>query len=122
MKYAWLLILFACNSSSDKMVVNKQFHSSFVDSISRTVDSITNAMADFKEVANFAIDAKAQIKELEERKALTQAQVQNEPVYLSMMRSEDYKPTDDKDKEIYRLTQKIRDYEREISKLKNRLF
>jgi len=122
MKYICLLILISCNSSSDKKMIDKVTHSSFVDSVSKIVDSINTAMDDFKEVANFAIDAKAQIKDLEERKALTQAQVENEPTYLSMMRSEDYKPVDDKDKEIYRLTQKIKEYEREIAKLKNRLF
>jgi len=122
MKYIWLLILISCNSSSDKMIVNKQVHSSFIDSVSKVVDSFSMAVADFKEVADFAKGAQARIKELENKKQFVESQVQNEPVYLSMMKSEDYKPTDDKDKEIYRLTQKIREYEREISKLKNRLF
>ncbi len=122
MKYICLLILVACNSSSDRKIVNKENHSSFIDSVSKVVDSFSVAVADFKEVADFAKDAQARIKELESKKQDAESQVKNEPVYMAMMRSDDYKPTDDKDKEIYRLTQKIKDYEREIAKLKNRLF
>jgi len=121
-KYLPILLLWACNSSSEKaneIIVSDQ---PINDSLSLIVDSLKEWTEDISSVSSYAIKAQARIKDLEERKALTQAQVENEPVYLSMMRSEDYKPVDDKDKEIYRLTQKIREYEREIAKLKNRLF
>jgi len=121
-KYLPILLLWACNSSSEKANEIIVSDKPLTDSISLIVDSLKEWTEDISSVSGYAIKAQARIKELEERKALTQAQVEHEPVYLSMMRSEDYKPTDDKDKEIYRLTQKIKDYEREIAKLKNRLF
>jgi len=119
-KYFPVLLLFvACNSSSEKaspIVVSNQ---PVNDSLSLIVDSLKEWTEDISSVSSYAIKAQARIKELEQKKEDAQSQI--EPVYLAM-RSEDYKPTDDKDKEIYRLTQKIREYEREISKLKNRLF
>jgi len=121
-KYLPILLLWACNSSSEKaseIIVSDQ---PINDSLSLIVDSLKEWTEDISSVSSYAIKAQARIKDLEERKALTQAQVENEPVYLSMMKYEDYKPVDDKDKEIYRLTQKIKEYEREIAKLKNRLF
>ena len=122
-KYLPILLLFvACNSSYEKANPITVSDKPLTDSISLIVDSLKEWTEDISSVSSYAIYAQAKIKQLEERKALTQAQVQNEPVYLSMMRSEDYKPVDDKDKEIYRLTQKIKEYEREIAKLKNRLF
>jgi len=122
-KYLPILLLFvACNSSYEKATPITVSDKPLTDSISLIVDSLKEWTEDISSVSSYAINAQARIKELEERKALTQAQVEHEPFYLSMMKSEDYKPTDDKDKEIYRLTQKIREYEREISKLKNRLF
>ena len=122
-KYLPILLLFvACNSSYEKANPITVSDKPLTDSISLIVDSLKEWTEDISSVSSYAIKAQARIKDLEERKALTQAQVENEPTYLSMMRSEDYKPVDDKDKEIYRLTQKIREYEREIAKLKNRLF
>ena len=117
-----LLVFVACNSSSEKASPVAVNNKPLTDSISLIVDSLKEWTEDISSVSNYAIKAQARIKQLEERKSIVESQVQNEPVYLAMMRSEDYKPTDDKDKEIYRLTQKIKDYEREISKLKNRLF
>src|SRR6188768_4327819 len=117
-----VLIITSCNSSSEKANPITVSDRPINDSLSIIVDSLKEWTEDISSVSSYAIKAQARIKDLEERKALTQAQVENEPVYLSMMRSEDYKPVDDKDKEIYRLTQKIKEYEREIAKLKNRLF
>jgi hypothetical protein len=80
MKYIWVLIIVSCNSSSDKRIFNKEVHSSFIDSISKVVDSVGIAVADFKEVADFAKDAQARIKELESKKQDAESQVKNEPV------------------------------------------
>jgi hypothetical protein len=116
------IIYFSCNYTNKKQAISKQvIRGSFVDSISKTFDSFKVAIADFKEVSDFAKDAQAQIKDLEQKKSIVQAQLQSEPVYMAIQ-SEDYKPSDDKDKRIYELTQKVREYEREIAKLKNRLF
>ena len=120
MKYIWLLIFVACNSSSNKKIANVQAnHSSFVDSISRVVDSFSVSVADFKEVADFAINAQAKIKDLENKKQVAEVELKEIPVYTDMLQ---YTPSDEKDKRIYELTQKVREYEREIAVLKNRLF
>jgi hypothetical protein len=123
MKYICLLIFISCNySNHDKVINNKQVvHSSFVDSFSKTVDSIKIALADFKEVSDFAKEAQARILMLESKKKAIEVQIGEQPTYMAVQ-PEDYKPSDDKDKEINRLRQQVRDYEREIAKLKNRLF
>ena len=121
-KYLPILLFVACNSSYEKANPITVSDKPLTDSISLIVDSLKEWTEDISSVSSYAIKAQARIKDLEERKALTQAQVENEPTYLSMMKYEDYKPVDDKDKEIYRLTQKIKEYEREIAVLKNRLF
>ncbi len=122
MKYIILLIFISCNSSSYKKIVNKEnVRSSFVDSISKTLDSFKLAVEDFKEVSDYAKEAQARIRVLESKKKAVEAQIGEQPTFMAM-RAEDYKPSDDKDKEINRLRQQVRDYEREIAKLKNRLF
>ncbi len=122
MKYFCLLIFIACNSSSYNKIAKKEsIHSSFVDSISKTLDSFSLAVADFKEVSDYAKEAQARIKQLENKKQTAEIELKEFPTF-SAMRPESYEPSDDKDKRIYELTQKVKEYEREIAKLKNRLF
>ena len=121
MKYICLLILVSCNYSNHDKAIIKKVHSSFIDSVSKVVDSFSMAVADFKEVSDFAKKAQAKIKDLESKKKDAEIEIREQPSYSNALRSE-YEPSDDKDRRIYELTQKVREYEREIAKLKNRLF
>jgi len=119
-KYLPILLLFvACNSGSEKASPITVSNQPINDSLSLIVDSLKEWTEDISSVSNYAIKAQARIKELEQKKSVAQSEI--EPVYLAMQ-SNDYKPSDDKDKRIYELTQKVMEYEKEISKLKNRLF
>jgi hypothetical protein len=94
-----------------------------IDSLIAASDSTNDFLRDVDTTLSNTIDqVKSQIARLNARKKAIESKIENEPIYMAMVQSEDYKPTDDKDKEIYRLRQKILDYEREIAKLKNRLF
>lgn len=120
MRYFIIIFLIACNSDRATLEYKR---SGAVDSLVMASDSANDFLKEMDTTLGNTIDqVKSQIAKLNAKKKEVESQIQNEPVYLSMMQSNDYKPTDDKDKEIYRLTQKIKDYEREISKLKNRLF
>ena len=121
MKYFISIFLFiSCNSEHSPL---SEMKSGAMDSLVMASDSANSFLKEMDTTLSNTIDqVKDQIARLSAKKKEVESQVQNEPVYMAMMRAEDYKPTDDKDKEIYRLTQKIKDYEREIAKLKNRLF
>ena len=123
-KYLPILLLFvACNSSSEKASPITASDKPLTDSISLIVDSLKEWTEDISSVSNYAIYAQAKIKQLENRKQIAEVELKSSPVYMDAMQSNrDYEPTDDKDKRIYELTQKVREYEREIAKLKNRLF
>ena len=120
-KYLPILLLWACNSSYEKanpiIISNKPIN----DSLSLIVDSLKEWTEDISSVSSYAINAQARIKQLESEKKQVQFEIGEQPTSLAMQ-ANDYKPSDDKDKRIYELTQKLRAYEREIAVLKNRLF
>jgi hypothetical protein len=121
-KYLPILLLWACNSSYEKatpITVSEPL----TDSLSLIVDSLKEWTEDISSVSSYAIKAQERIKQLEKQKQIAEVELNGNPVYLDAIQSNrEYEPTDDKDKEIYRLRQQIKDYEIEISKLKNRLF
>ena len=119
-KYIVILFVFAaCNSSSEKAspIIVQPLN----DSLSLIVDSLKEWTENISDISSYAIKAQARIKQLEQQKQVAEVELKANPIYLDAMQS-DYKPSDDKDKRIYELTQKVREYEREIAKLKNRLF
>ena len=118
-KYLPIILLWACNSSSEKAspIIVQPLN----DSLSLIVDSLKEWTENISDISSYAIKAQARIKQLEQQKQVAEVELKASPIYLDAMQS-DYRPLDDKDKRIYELTQKVREYEREIAKLKNRLF
>jgi len=105
----------------EKREESHQVNVAIVDSLTLAFDSLKTDLKGFYEVSDYAKEAQARIKKLESEKKQVEFQIGEQPVSLAMQ-SNDYKPSDDKDKRIYELTQKVRAYEREIAVLKNRLF
>src|SRR6187402_2589999 len=117
-KYLPILLLWACNSSSEKastIVVSEQ---PLNDSISLIVDSLKEWSENISDISSYAIKAQARIKQLEKEKQATEKEIE---VYPMAMMSEDYK-TDDRDRVIAELRKKVYDYENQIASLKNQLF
>src|SRR6188472_276175 len=121
MRYLILLIFISCNSEMKEREDVHQVNVAIVDSLTLAFDSLKTDLKGFYEVSDYAKEAQARIKKLESEKKQVEFQIGEQPVSLAMQ-SNDYKPSDDKDKRIYELTQKVRAYEREIAVLKNRLF
>ncbi len=121
MRYLILLIFISCNSEMKEREVEHEVNVAIVDSLTLAFDSLKTDLKGFYEVSDYAKEAQARIKKLESEKKQVQFEIGEQPVSLAMQ-SNDYKPSDDKDKRIYELTQKVRAYEMEIAVLKNRLF
>jgi hypothetical protein len=112
-----LLLFVACNSGNEKatsITVNK----TSTDSISLIVDSLREWTQDLSSVSSYAIYAQAKIKQLEKDKNKVEEQVRN-PVYLDALQ---YLPADQKDEELRKMTEKLLAYEREIARLKRRIY
>ena len=86
------------------------------DSISLIVDSLKEWTENISDVSSYAIKAQARIKQLEKEKKVEEDRM---PVYMDALQ---YLPADQKDEELRKLTEKILSYEREISRLKRRIF
>ncbi len=116
-----LIILSSCNSETARPIPVAEGNTTF-DSLIALQDSTNGELRETKASLTSTIsEVKAQIAVLSAKKKAVEVQIGEQPTFMSM-RAEDYKPSDDKDKEINRLRQQVRDYEREIAKLKNRLF
>src|SRR5688572_17445172 len=116
-KYLPILLLWACNSSSEKVspiIVSDQ---PINDSLSLIVDSLKEWTENISDISSYAINAQARIKELENEKNEVEVQ-RTSPVYLDALQ---YMPPEKKDDEIRKLTEKILSYEREIARLKRRI-
>ena len=118
MRYLILLIFISCNSEMERKETAHPINVEIVDSMSVAFDSLKDDLKSFYQVSDYAQAAQLRIKQLEKDKNKVEEQVKD-PVYLDALQ---YLPSDEKDKKIYELTQKVMAYEREISKLKNRLF
>jgi len=117
-KYLPILLLWACNSSSEKaspIIVSSQ---PLTDSISLIVDSLKEWSENISDISNYAIQAQAKIKRLESEKKATEHQIEVYPMALS---SENY-VSDDRDRVIAELRKKVYDYENQIAALKSELY
>ena len=119
MRYLIVIILFSCNSDYSPLSEDK---SGAIDSLMMSSDSANYFLKGIDTTLSNTIDqVKSQIARLNEKKKAVQSEIESSPVFMAMQ-SKDYEPSDDKDKRIYELTQKLRAYEMEIAVLKNRLF
>ena len=118
-KYLPIFLLFACNSSSEKaseIIVSSQPLS---DSISLIVDSLKEWTQDISDISSYAIKAQARIKQLEKEKGNIEDLINN--TVPSVAYSQNYQ-SDDKDRIIQDLRERLRAKENEIATLKNQLF
>jgi len=117
-KYLPILLLMACNSSSEKassIHVNDQ---PLTDSISLIVDSLKEWSENISDISSYAIQAKSEIKKLQqENKEL--AEKAGEVVPLAMMYSV---PSDVKDKQIRDLVTERNFLKSENTRLKNIIY
>ena len=117
-KYLPILLLWACNSASEKanpIIVSSQ---PLTDSISLIVDSLKEWSENISDISSYAIQAQAKIKRLESEKKATEHQIEVYPMALS---SENY-VSDDRDRIIAELRKKVYDYENQIAALKSELY
>ena len=71
-KYLPILLLWACNSSSEKASPITVSDKPLTDSISLIVDRLKEWTEDISSVSSYAIYAQAKIKQLEERKSIVE--------------------------------------------------
>ena len=114
-KYLPILLLIACNSSSEN--VSTITVNPINDSISLIVDSLKEWTDDLSDVSSYAIKAQARIKQLEKEKQATEKQIETYPMAINS----DAFVSDDRDKVIAELRKKVYDYENQIAALKNQL-
>src|SRR6187402_2506053 len=118
MKYIWLLIFIACNSSMEtKEVLMAEPNNTLSDSVSIALDSLKMSIVDLSELSDFAKAAQAKIKRLENEKRATEREIEVYPISIN---NDDYKK-DDRDRIIADLRKKVYDYENQIASLKNQL-
>lgn len=115
-KYLPILLLWACNSSSEKASPITVSEQPINDSISLIVDSLKEWTENISDISSYAINAQARIKQLEKEKKHEEDRM---PVYMDAIQ---YLPADQKDEELRKLTEKILGYEREISRLKRKIY
>ena len=113
-KYLPILLLWACNSSSEKAspIIVQPLN----DSLSLIVDSLKEWTEDISSVSSYAINAQARIKQLEKEKKTEEEKM---PVYMDALQ---YLPADKKDEELRKLTEKLLAYEREILRLRRIIY
>jgi len=114
-KYLPILLLIACNSSSEN--VSTITVNPINDSISLIVDSLKEWTDDLSDVSSYAIKAQARIKQLEKEKQATEKQIETYPMAINS----DAFVSDDRDRVIAELRKKVYDYENQIATLKNQL-
>jgi len=90
--------------------------SSPIDSLIETSDSINHALYDMKSDMAQAISYVKKVNSLKKEKAEIESGVIYRDAYAMQ-----YEPSDEKDKKIRELTEKILSYEREISRLKRKI-
>jgi chromosome segregation ATPase len=118
-KYLPILLLWACNSSSEKEIPSTTISNKpLSDSISLIVDSLKEWTENISDISSYAIQAQAKIKRLESEKKATEHQIEVYPMALS---SENY-VSDDRDRIIAELRKKVYDYENQIAALKSELY
>jgi len=118
MKYLIIILLLAaCNSSSEKASSIHVSSQPLTDSISLIVDSLKEWSENISDISSYAINAQARIKQLEKEKQATEKQIESYPMAINS----DAFVSDDRDKVIAELRKKVYDYENQIAALKNQL-
>ena len=124
MKYVLLILLISCNSSYDKKIAKQVPRSTFVDSVSKTLDSFKLAVADFKEVSDFAQDAQSEIKRLEKENSLLEKyDFKYSPKFDSSIKLEALSYAAPKESNYnIDLLKRLRELEAENARLKKRIY
>lgn len=92
-------------------------NNSLSDSVGVALDSLKMSIVDLSELSDFAKEAQAKIKRLENEKRATEREIEVYPISIN---NDDYKK-DDRDRIIADLRKKVYDYENQIASLKNQL-
>src|SRR5688572_14229229 len=117
-KYLPLFLLIACNSSMEKKETAHPINVEIVDSMTVAFDSLKDDLKSFYQVSDYAKDAQAKLKKLESERDEVHTQ-RNDPVYMDALQ---YMPSDKKDEELRKMTEKLLSYEREILRLRRIIY
>jgi len=116
MRYLILILLFySCNSDRATSMSVESFGA--VDSLIAASDSTNEFLREMDTTLSNTIAQVKYLSRLSKQKEVLQARIKD-PVYLDALQ---YIPSDEKDQQIRKLTEKILAYEREIARLKRKI-